>query len=91
VKTFRSICWTALPLLLSAPYVAQAQDMLADRPRPAPFNPPPAPAPATPASTQAPAEIAFSADQLVYEESSDTVTATRSGPTSYCVRPTFAV
>ena len=75
VKTFRSICWTALPLLLSAPYVARAQDMLAYRPPPAPVNSPPAPTPVSPASTEAPAEVAFSADQLVYEESSDTVTA----------------
>jgi len=79
VKTFRSICWTALPLLLSAPYAALAQDLLADRPPPAPApgNPPPAPAtaPAATTGTEAPAEIAFSADQLVYEESSDTVTA----------------
>lgn len=74
MKTFRSICWTALPLLLSAPYAVQAQDMLADRPPPAPAPPTP-PATPAPASTDAPAEVAFSADQLVYEESSDTVTA----------------
>ena len=35
-----------------------------------------APAQETPAADEAPAEIAFSADQLVYEESADTVTAT---------------
>ena len=49
--------------------------MLADRPPPAP---PPDISPPTPATTPAaaaPSEIAFSADQLVYEESSDTVTA----------------
>jgi LPS-assembly protein len=77
VKTFRSICWTTLPLLLSAPEAAQAQDMLAPARTPAPSvpAPPPTPSPA-PATSEAPAEIAFSADQLVYEESSDTVTAT---------------
>ena len=74
MKTFRSICWTALPLLLSVPYVAQAQDMLApaSTPVPAPPTPPATPAPT---STDAPAEVAFSADQLVYEEASATVTA----------------
>jgi LPS-assembly protein len=76
VKTFRSICWTALPLLLSAPHAAWAQDLLADHrppPAPAPANPPPASGPA--AAPGAPSEVAFSADQLVYEESNDTVTA----------------
>jgi LPS-assembly protein len=63
VKTFRSICRTALPLLLSAPCAALAQQ-----------TPPPAPDPA--AAGETPAEIAFSADQLVYEESADIVTAT---------------
>ncbi|MEA3042823.1 MAG: LPS-assembly protein [Sphingomonadales bacterium] len=63
MKTFRSICRTALPLLLSAPCAALAQQ-----------TPPPAPDPA--AAGETPAEIAFSADQLVYEESADIVTAT---------------
>ena len=80
MKTFRSICWTALPLLLSAPYAVRAQDMLADRPptRPAPaLAPAPAATPTPEAgNTAAPAEVAFSADQLIYEESNDTVTAT---------------
>jgi LPS-assembly protein len=79
VKTFRSICWTALPLLLSAPHAARAQAV-------PPAVPAPAPAAATPATgtvatpgaaaAEAPSEVAFSADQLVYEETSDTVTAT---------------
>lgn len=63
MKTFRSICRTALPLLLSVPCAALAQEA-----------PPPAPDP--PAAGETPAEIAFSADRLVYEESIDTVTAT---------------
>ena len=61
MKTFRSICWTALPLLLCAPYMARGQDS--------------APIPDA-ASDEAPAEVAFSADQLVYEETADLVTAT---------------
>ena len=62
MKTLKSICWTALPLLLCAPCAAFAQDAAA---------PPP-----DAASEDAPAEIAFSAEQLVYEEQADTVTAT---------------
>ena len=61
MKTLVSICWTALPLLLCAPCAALAQD---------------AAAPAGRRPDEAPAEIAFSADQLVYEETADTVTAT---------------
>ena len=80
MKTFRSICWTALPLLLSAPYAALAQESrLSDPTEPLPPVQPPATSTPTPATTsanpEAPAEVAFSADQLVYEESSDTVTA----------------
>jgi LPS-assembly protein len=60
VKTFRSTCRTALPLLLSAPCAALAQE---------------APAPTPPPAAEAPAEVAFRADQLVYEETNDTVTA----------------
>ncbi len=56
MKTFRSICRTALPLLLCAPCAALAQQPAA-------------------AADEAPAEIAFSADRLVYEESADVVTA----------------
>ena len=58
MKTFRSICRTALPLLLCAPCAALAQE------------------PAAGAPDEAPAEVAFSADQLVYDESADIVTAT---------------
>ena len=77
MKTFRSICWTALPLLLSVPHAALAQESrLSDPTEPLPPVPPPASAPAaTTPGSEAPAEIAFSADQLVYEESNDTVTA----------------
>jgi LPS-assembly protein len=64
VNTFRSTCRTALPLLLTVPSAALAQEVPAAAAAPAP-------APVA----EAPAEIAFSADQLVYEEASDTVTA----------------
>jgi LPS-assembly protein len=80
VKTFRSICWTALPLLLSAPAMALAQDV-EDVPPPPPLLPAPGsattPQPAVPATgaTQESQEVAFSADQLVYEQTSETVTA----------------
>jgi LPS-assembly protein len=67
VKTLRSTCWTALPLLLCVPAAALAQEAAAP-----PASPPPAAA--APAVGQ-PAEVAFSADQLVYEESSEIVTA----------------
>ena len=59
MKTFRSICRTALPLLLSVPCAALAQE-------------PPA---AAGAPEGAPAEVAFSADRLTYDNGSDTVTA----------------
>src|SRR3954469_16791550 len=49
--------------------------MLADRPPPTPAPAPAATPTPAPGNTAAPAEVAFSADQLVYEESSDTVTA----------------
>ena len=76
MKTFRSICWTALPLLLSAPYAARAQEAPVPSPAPVPA-PATSPAPATTAaSSAAPVDVAFSADQLVYEETSQTVTAT---------------
>jgi len=55
VNTFRLICRTALPLLLSTPFAAFAQD------RPAPAG-------------EAPAEVSFSADQLTYDQNSETVT-----------------
>jgi LPS-assembly protein len=73
VKTFRSICWTALPLLLCAPYMAHAQGGPAQDeavPPPVPTLDPPPP------ETEEPVEVAFSADQLVYDETADTVTAT---------------
>jgi LPS-assembly protein len=65
VKTLKSICRTALPLLLCTPFAALAQEAPADAPQPAPSA----------AADEAPAEVAFSADQLVYEETSDIVTA----------------
>jgi LPS-assembly protein len=68
VKTFRSICWTALPLLLCAPGMAWAQET--------PPPPDPAADPAMTSSAETPDEVAFSADRLVYEETSETVTAT---------------
>jgi LPS-assembly protein len=62
VKTHHLICRTALPFLLCLPCAALAQE------------PEPAPAPAPP--VEGASEIAFSADQLIYEENADTVTAT---------------
>ena len=62
MKTFRLICRTALPLILSAPCVALAQG-------------PPAPSPGAPAA-ETPDEVSFSADQLVYDRNADIVTAT---------------
>jgi len=63
VKTLKSICRSTLPLLLCAPFAAVAQEA------PPPEAPSPAPA------GDAPAEVAFSADQLTYEENADIVTA----------------
>lgn len=60
VKIIASICRTALPLLLCAPVAIQAQEVQE------------APAPAAPEE----AVVAFSADQLIYEDSADTVIAT---------------
>lgn len=93
MTTLKTICWTALPLLLSVPCAALAQEAAAPAPAPAPAWPMPslsartaedAPAPeptAASASSAAPggaetAQVAFSADQLVYDDSADTVTAT---------------
>jgi LPS-assembly protein len=77
VKTFRLICRTALPLVLSAPCVALAQDA-----RPEPGAPPAPPASvasapsAAPATDETPVEVAFTADRLVYDDQADVVTAT---------------
>ena len=56
MKTLRLIGRTALPLLLSLPCAALAQEVAQPQ-------------------AEAPSEIAFSADQLVYEREADTVTA----------------
>jgi LPS-assembly protein len=72
VKRFQSVWWTALPLLLGAPYGALAQDL--DAPDEA-VPPPPAAIDLTPSAPEEPIEVAFSADRLVYEETSDVVTA----------------
>lgn len=75
MNRFRLICRTALPLLLSAPCVALAQET-----RPEPGAPPAPPASAAPApagaAAETPVEVAFSADQLVYDDQADVVTAT---------------
>jgi LPS-assembly protein len=68
VKKLDFICLTALPLLLSAPAAAFAQDETAKPP------PPPAPAPAA-ASDEDTRQVAFSADQLVYDSDAERVTA----------------
>ncbi|WP_374990343.1 LPS-assembly protein LptD [Sphingosinicella sp. LHD-64] len=57
MTTLRTICRTALPLLLSLPCAALAQT------------------PVAPAD-QAPDQVAFSADQLAYDENTEIVTAT---------------
>ena len=78
MNKFNLICRTALPLLLSVPCAAMAQEI------PPPTEPPPTPAP-TPVPTSAepvtanaegqPVEVQFSSDQLVYDEPADIVTA----------------
>ena len=71
MKTFRLIGRTALPLLLSLPATALAQQVV-------------------PVAASTPSdEIAFSADQLVYERDADTVTAlgeVRMNPEGYHLR-----
>ena len=62
MKSLELICRTALPLLLCAPATALAQE-------------PPAPRPGE-TEAEAEARIEFSADELVYDEDEDTVTAT---------------
>ncbi len=62
MKTFRSISWTALPLLLCAPCAAFAQDV--------PPSPPEPPAGEVPAD-----QIEFSADNLAYDYQAEIVTA----------------
>jgi LPS-assembly protein len=72
VKTFRLICGTALPLLLSVPGAAWAQSV--------PMSGGiPTPAPAPPAAAIAvgnPDEVEFSADRLSYDDAADLVTVT---------------
>ncbi len=63
MKTLRLICCTALPLLLAVPAAAQAPAE------------PPAARDEPPANSESPDDIAFSADELVYDEQADTVTA----------------
>jgi LPS-assembly protein len=70
VNRFQLICRTALPLLLSAPCAAWAQEIPATPPEPVPAD-----APATVTVDGAPAEVAFSSDQLVYDENANVVTA----------------
>ena len=63
MKKPRFICLTALPLLLCAPGAALAQEQ-AEQPAPAP-----------PAPAEGERQVAFSADELVYDEESEVVTA----------------
>ncbi|HYI49406.1 MAG TPA: LPS assembly protein LptD [Allosphingosinicella sp.] len=73
MNRFQLICRTALPLLLSAPCAAWAQDAAAPPPDPVPADTGAAsPSPAA----AAPAEVAFSSDELVYDERTEIVTAT---------------
>jgi LPS-assembly protein len=70
VNRFQLICRTALPLLLSAPCAAWAQDTPVADPVPADATPPPV------TVDGAPTEVAFSSDNLVYDERAKIVTAT---------------
>jgi LPS-assembly protein len=70
VNRFQLICRTALPLLLSAPCAAWAQEIPA-----APPDPVPADNAANVTVEGAPAEVAFSSDHLVYDETANVVTA----------------
>jgi LPS-assembly protein len=78
VNKFNLICRTALPLLLSLPCAAMAQEIPPPTdPTPTP-TPAPAPGSAEPVTADAegqPAEVQFSSDQLVYDERVDVVTA----------------
>jgi LPS-assembly protein len=73
VNRFQLICRTALPLLLSAPCAAWAQEA-AVPPAPVPADADAAPPAA--AADGTPVEVAFSSDHLVYDERADVVTAT---------------
>jgi LPS-assembly protein len=75
VNRFQLICRTALPLLLSAPCAAWAQEAPAPPPEPVPAENA-ANAGPTAAVDGTPAEVAFSSDELVYDERADVVTAT---------------
>jgi LPS-assembly protein len=70
VNRFQLICRTALPLLLSAPCAAWAQEAPATPPEPIPAD-----TGANVTVDGAPVEVAFSSDQLVYDESTNIVTA----------------
>jgi LPS-assembly protein len=72
VKKLNFICLTALPLLLYAPAPAFAQE---EAPAPAPAPAPPVPGAGAGALADS-REVAFSSDQLIYEEKSELVTAT---------------
>jgi LPS-assembly protein len=74
VKTFRLICWTATPLLLSAPAIALAQAGADAQPPPAPVELAP-PGPASQVTTGQD-EVGFSADRLEYDQNADVVTVT---------------
>jgi len=78
VNRLNLICRTALPLLLSLPFAAHAQEAPAFQPPPPPPAPAPAPVPAAPVTANAdaePVEVQFSSDQLVYDDQADVVTA----------------
>src|SRR5207253_5927312 len=72
------ICRTALPLLLSLPYAARAQEAPAFQPSPPVPAPDPVPTIAGPVTANPdsePVEVQFSSDQLVYDDQADVVTA----------------
>ena len=89
MNRFQLICRTALPLLLSVPCAARAQEAATPHPVPADveaatpdLDPAEADAAASAAAGVAtgpdgtPSQVAFSSDQLVYDERAELVTAT---------------
>ena len=90
MKTFQSICWTALPLLLASPAAAASAQPAPEEEQPplmVPASEAPVDQPAPPPGETAPAQtdsvlpgdpnapIAFSADRVEYDENREVITA----------------
>jgi LPS-assembly protein len=74
VKRIKSICWTALPLLLAAPAAAHGQALPGDPPVPEPAaTQPPEVDPTFDPDADAP--VRFSSDRLEYDRNNEVVTA----------------